>query len=107
MAEFINSTAGQNFMAGLETAMFAIGQIALWLFNLFVAGWNWVTENINIVMTALTLLAAVALIAGVAMFVAGLMAGSTLGFADADTDRCNWNCAINRYSSKRYGDFDS
>lgn len=27
--EFINSTAGQNFMAGLETAMFAIGQIAL------------------------------------------------------------------------------
>lgn len=74
--EFINSTAGQNFMAGLETAMFAIGQIALWLFNLFVAGWNWVTENINIVMTALTLLAAVALIAGVAMFVAGLMAGA-------------------------------
>lgn len=73
--EFINSTSGQNFMAGLETAMFAIGQIALWLFNLFVAGWNWVTENINIVMTALTLLAAVALIAGVAMFVAGLMAG--------------------------------
>jgi tape measure domain-containing protein len=74
--EFINSTAGQNFMAGLETAMFAIGQIALWLFNLFVAGWDWVTENINIVMTALTLLAAVALIAGVAMFVAGLMAGA-------------------------------
>ena len=74
--EFINSTAGQNFMAGLETAMFAIGQIALWLFNLFVAGWNWVTENINIVMTALTLLAVVALIAGVAMFVAGLMAGA-------------------------------
>lgn len=74
--EFINSTAGQNFMAGLETAMFAIGQIALWLFNLFVAGWNWVTENINIVMTALTLLAAVALIAGIAMFVAGLMAGA-------------------------------
>ena len=74
--EFINSTAGQNFMAGLETAMFSIGQIALWLFNLFVAGWNWVTENINIVMTALTLLAAVALIAGVAMFVAGLMAGA-------------------------------
>jgi tape measure domain-containing protein len=74
--EFINSTAGQNFMAGLETAMFAIGQIALWLFNLFVAGWNWVTENINIVMTALMLLAAVALIAGVAMFVAGLMAGA-------------------------------
>lgn len=74
--EFINSTAGQNFMAGLETAMFAIGQIALWLFNLFVAGWNWVTENINIVMTALILLAAVALIAGVAMFVAGLMAGA-------------------------------
>ena len=74
--EFINSTAGQNFMAGLETAMFAIGQIALWLFNLFVAGWNWVTENINIVMTELTLLAAVALIAGVAMFVAGLMAGA-------------------------------
>ena len=74
--EFINSTAGQNFMAGLETAMFAIGQIALWLFHLFVAGWNWVTENINIVMTALTLLAAVALIAGVAMFVAGLMAGA-------------------------------
>ena len=74
--EFINSTAGQNFMAGLETAMFAIGQIALWLFNLFVSGWNWVTENINIVMTALTLLAAVALIAGVAMFVAGLMAGA-------------------------------
>ena len=74
--EFINSTAGQNFMAGLETAMFAIGQIALWLFKLFVAGWNWVTENINIVMTALILLAAVALIAGVAMFVAGLMAGA-------------------------------
>lgn len=74
--EFINSTAGKNFMAGLETAMFAIGQIALWLFNLFVAGWNWVTENINVVMTALILLAAVALIAGVAMFVAGLMAGA-------------------------------
>lgn len=78
--EFINSTAGQNFMAGLETAMFAIGQVALWLFNLFVAGWNWVTENINVVMTALTLLAAVALIAGVAMFVAGLMAGAPWAF---------------------------
>lgn len=78
--EFINSTAGQNFMAGLETAMFAIGQIALWLFNLFVAGWDWVTENINVVMTALTLLAAVALIAGVAMFVAGLMAGAPWAF---------------------------
>lgn len=72
--EFINSTAGQNFMAGLETAMFAIGQIALWLFNLFVAGWNWVTENINFVITALIMVATVATIVGVAIFIAGMIA---------------------------------
>lgn len=72
--EFINSTAGQNFMAGLETAMFAIGQIALWLFNLFVAGWNWVTENIDFVITALELLATVAAWAGYVAFVAWAVA---------------------------------
>lgn len=72
--EFINSTAGQNFMAGLETAMFAIGQIALWLFNLFVTGWNWVTENINFVITALMMVATVATIVGVAIFIAGMIA---------------------------------
>ena len=72
--EFINSTTGQNFMAGLETAMFAIGQIALWLFNLFVAGWNWVTENINFVITALIMVATVATIVGIAIFIAGMIA---------------------------------
>nr|DAP07938.1 MAG TPA: Tail tape measure [Caudoviricetes sp.] len=72
--EFINSTAGQNFMAGLETAMFAIGQIALWLFNLFVAGWNWVTENINFVITAFELLATVGVIAGLAVAAAWAIA---------------------------------
>lgn len=72
--EFINSTAGQNFMAGLETAMFAIGQIALWLFNLFVAGWNWVTDNINFVITALMMVATVATIVGMAIFIAGMIA---------------------------------
>ena len=72
--EFINSTAGQNFMAGLETAMFAIGQIALWLFNLFVAGWNWVTENINFVITAFELLATVGVIAGFAVAAAWAIA---------------------------------
>lgn len=72
--EFINSTAGQNFMAGLETAMFAIGQIALWLFNLFVAGWNWVTENINFVITALEILAAVATAVAIAMAIAWMVA---------------------------------
>ena len=72
--EFINSTAGQNFMAGLETAMFAIGQIAMWLFNLFVAGWNWVTENINFVITAFELLATVGVIAGLAVAAAWAIA---------------------------------
>lgn len=72
--EFINSTAGQNFMAGLETAMFAIGQIALWLFNLFVTGWNWVTEHANFVITALELLATVAAWAGYVAFVAWTLA---------------------------------
>lgn len=72
--EFINSTAGQNFMAGLETAMFAIGQIALWLFNLFVAGWNWVTENINFVITALEMLAAVVTAVAIAMAIAWMVA---------------------------------
>lgn len=72
--EFINSTAGQNFMAGLETAMFAIGQIALWLFNLFVAGWNWVNENINFVITAFELLATVGVIAGLAVAAAWAIA---------------------------------
>ncbi len=72
--EFINSTAGQNFMAGLETAMFAIGQIALWLFNLFVAGWNWVTENINFVITAFELLATAGVIAGLAVAAAWAIA---------------------------------
>lgn len=76
--EFINSTAGQNFMAGLETAMFAIGQIALWLFNLFVAGWNWVTENIDFVITALELLATVAAWAGYVAFVAWALANLPL-----------------------------
>ena len=72
--EFINSTAGQNFMAGLETAMFAIGQIAMWLFNLFVAGWNWVTENINFVITAFEVLATVGVIAGLAVAAAWAIA---------------------------------
>ena len=72
--EFINSTAGQNFMAGLETAMFATGQIALWLFNLFVTGWDWVTENINFVITALMMVATVATIVGIAIFIAGMIA---------------------------------
>ena len=72
--EFINSTAGQNFMAGLETAMFAIGQIALWLFNLFVAGWNWVTEHANFVITAFEILATVGVIAGLAVAAAWAIA---------------------------------
>lgn len=72
--EFINSTAGQNFMAGLETAMFAIGQIALWLFNLFVAGWDWVTEHANFVITAFEVLATVGVIAGLAVAAAWAIA---------------------------------
>lgn len=72
--EFINSTAGQNFMAGLEIAMFAIGQIALWLFNLFVAGWDWVTEHANFVITAFELLATVGVIAGLAVAAAWAIA---------------------------------
>lgn len=72
--EFINSTAGQNFMAGLETAMFAIGQIAMWLFNLFVAGWDWVTEHANFVITAFEVLATVGVIAGLAVAVAWAIA---------------------------------
>nr|DAT17681.1 MAG TPA: Tail tape measure [Caudoviricetes sp.] len=72
--EFINSTAGQNFMAGLETAMFATGQIALWLFNLFVTGWDWVTEHANFVITALMMVATVATIVGIAIFIAGMIA---------------------------------
>ena len=72
--EFINSTAGQNFIAGLETAMFAIGQIAMWLFNLFVAGWDWVTEHANFVITAFELLATVGVIAGLAVAAAWAIA---------------------------------
>ena len=72
--EFINSTAGQNFMAGLETAMFAIGQIAMWLFNLFVAGWDWVTEHANFVITAFEILATVGVFAGLAVAAAWAMA---------------------------------
>ena len=72
--EFINSTSGQNFMAGLETAMFAIGQIAMWLFNLFVAGWDWVTEHANFVITAFELLATVGVIAGLAVAAAWAIA---------------------------------
>ena len=72
--EFINSTAGQNFMAGLETAMFAIGQIAMWLFNLFVAGWDWVTEHANFVITAFEVLATVGVIAGLAVAAAWAIA---------------------------------
>ena len=72
--EFINSTAGQNFMAGLETAMFAIGQIAMWLFNLFVAGWDWVTEHANFVITAFEILATVGVIAGLAVAAAWAIA---------------------------------
>lgn len=72
--EFINSTAGQNFMAGLETAMFAIGQIAMWLFNLFVEGWDWVTEHANFVITAFELLATVGVIAGLAVAAAWAIA---------------------------------
>lgn len=72
--EFINSTAGQNFMAGLETAMFAIGQIAMWLFNLFVAGWDWVTEHANFVITAFEVLATVGVISGLAVAAAWAIA---------------------------------
>ena len=72
--EFINSTAGQNFMAGLETAMFSVGQIAMWLFNLFVAGWDWVTEHANFVITAFEILATVGVIAGLAVAAAWAIA---------------------------------
>ena len=64
--EFISSVEGQTFMQALQMSMFAIADVALWLFNLFRDGFSWMINNMDVVMSVLSALAiAIAIMAAV------------------------------------------
>ena len=55
--EFISSVEGQTFMQALQMSMFAIADVALWLFNLFRDGFSWMINNMDVVMSVLSAVA--------------------------------------------------
>nr|DAK08252.1 MAG TPA: Tail tape measure [Bacteriophage sp.] len=55
--QFISSVEGQTFMQALQMSMFAIADVALWLFNLFRDGFSWMINNMDVVMSVLSALA--------------------------------------------------
>ena len=55
--QFISSVEGQTFMQALQMSMFAIADVALWLFNLFRDGFSWIINNMDIVMSVLSAVA--------------------------------------------------
>ena len=52
--QFISSVEGQKVMQALQMAMFALADVALWLFNIFKAGVTWIIDNFDIVMNILS-----------------------------------------------------
>lgn len=52
--QFISSVEGQKVMQALQMAMFAIADVALWLFNIFKTGVTWIIDNFDIVMNILS-----------------------------------------------------
>ena len=64
--QFISSVEGQTFMQALQMSMFAIADVALWLFNLFRDGFSWMINNMDVVMSVLSAVAiAIAIMAAV------------------------------------------
>ena len=55
--QFISSVEGQTFMQALQMSMFAIADVALWLFNLFRDGFSWMINNMDVVMSVLSAVA--------------------------------------------------
>ena len=62
--QFISSVEGQTFMQALQMSMFAIADVALWLFNLFRDGFSWMINNMDVVMSVLSALAIAVAIMG-------------------------------------------
>lgn len=62
--QFISSVEGQTFMQALQMSMFAIADVALWLFNLFRDGFTWMINNMDVVMSVLSALAIAVAIMG-------------------------------------------
>lgn len=62
--EFISSVEGQTFMQALQMSMFAIADVALWLFNLFRDGFSWMINNMDVVMSVLSAVAIAVAIMG-------------------------------------------
>lgn len=62
--QFISSVEGQKVMQGLQIAMFAIADVALWLFNVLSSGFAWVVNNIDTIMMVLAVLAMVIVTVG-------------------------------------------
>ena len=52
--QFISSVEGQKVMQALQMAMFALADVALWLFNVFKTGVTWIIDNFDIVMNILS-----------------------------------------------------
>ena len=52
--QFISSVEGQKVMQALQMAMFALADVALWLFNMFKTGVTWIIDNFDIVMNILS-----------------------------------------------------
>ena len=52
--QFISSVEGQKVMQALQMAMFALADVALWLFNIFKTGVTWIIDNFDIVMNILS-----------------------------------------------------
>lgn len=62
--QFISSVEGQTFMQALQMSMFAIADVALWLFNLFRDGFSWMVNNMDVVMSVLSAVAIAVAIMG-------------------------------------------
>lgn len=62
--QFISSVEGQTFMQALQMSMFAIADVALWLFNLFRDGFSWMINNMDVVMSVLSAVAIAVAIMG-------------------------------------------
>ena len=62
--EFISSVEGQTFLQALQMSMFAIADVALWLFNLFRDGFSWMINNMDVVMSVLSAVAIAVAIMG-------------------------------------------
>ena len=52
--QFISSVEGQKVMQALQMAMFALADVALWLFNVFKTGVTWIIDNFDVVMNILS-----------------------------------------------------